>query len=823
MIIHDTRDNSRYQCSMSAKCYVDAFRSADRNFLIYPCKNCYKSPLISPLVYLFQHCLSPQHPCCQRFLTVLSLFIGRNLYAQYLYSSYHFQLPCLYSAAMKEQKVKTPASGSSLIRYHSPHCESTGPIVQEGFVAARIRVFQGLQNQPSGEGHSHSPMTPCPPIPPWLQIYEHRTPSKPALISRVSISPSDPTKSQTSKGCHKAVLAREHQTLSSGESTAVESPNRAPFHKCNILRDASRPSTVCIQPDQQRSDACSTAEDCVKQDTEPEILSPRAIPADMAEPSDAWPLPQANGGQVNEQPTQLLRTRRSIADKLGSMVDRGWVGCDVFGKTYNDQEAVEATPPTFHVREKRVVYRSQSLGEEHHARDRSIRGSLHPSVLFRAYEEPRRAVVDDGSVFDGREPKSIWYHGSRNSRQRKSNAGGTTARRRSNSHMGESDPDENSTPALRKKRRAWTLHHPDRAERSQSQYIKLRTMSSSQGLANHHSEQGVPASSVFKSPKSIWNPPGEAVQDRHPSSASSNAPRSRLSSATTEQSKKSSNGSLSWYKKLAWYKLVLVDKRLVLQDLSERRSERRAENTTSVRAQQDGRFIRLRRVSTERSKTHTLAECGHKDETEICRPKVTEQLLDIKKQREPRLRHTTPLRKNLASSAITVGTTDARLSPIPQFSSTRGPPLSECPQPNTPAAGVATVSADLESQYDFDESRRSEHVQTPKRSTTPTLHARSASGAGPFLSHPSGAFMDSVRGPPNQKSSPEERSSSGSLQTPASSPRGRVRSESSPESVRFESKDKGNGIKRVQVIVSLDGADDLLIVAKIQRRGQNHR
>lgn len=61
--------------------------------------------------------------------------------------------------------------GTSSMRRHSPYCEATGPIVDEGFVAARIRDLQRVYHQKRMLTQSHSPMSPCP-IYPKLQKYE---------------------------------------------------------------------------------------------------------------------------------------------------------------------------------------------------------------------------------------------------------------------------------------------------------------------------------------------------------------------------------------------------------------------------------------------------------------------------------------------------------------------------------------------------------------------------------------------------------------------------------------------------------------------------
>ncbi|MCJ1392842.1 hypothetical protein MMC18_005714 [Xylographa bjoerkii] len=66
---------------------------------------------------------------------------------------------------------RTPKSlGRSVVRYHSPYCEATGPIVEEGTVAARIQALQNAARDNLDIVRSHTPVTPTPPcrlVPDW--------------------------------------------------------------------------------------------------------------------------------------------------------------------------------------------------------------------------------------------------------------------------------------------------------------------------------------------------------------------------------------------------------------------------------------------------------------------------------------------------------------------------------------------------------------------------------------------------------------------------------------------------------------------------------
>ena len=81
------------------------------------------------------------------------------------------------------------------MRSHSPYCEATGPIVDEGFVAARIRDLQRVYHQKRTTTQSHSPMSPCP-IYPKLQKYESFSRAEP-YESLVGSSPTGTIGSDT--------------------------------------------------------------------------------------------------------------------------------------------------------------------------------------------------------------------------------------------------------------------------------------------------------------------------------------------------------------------------------------------------------------------------------------------------------------------------------------------------------------------------------------------------------------------------------------------------------------------------------------------------
>lgn len=92
---------------------------------------------------------------------------------------------CVFPVTMKERTLASPGLGDAITRDHSPYCESKGPIIQEGFVAQRIRALQELQAHALAGNCSHSPMIPCPPG--WVRSYEPLSPPKSVLAPRPAV------------------------------------------------------------------------------------------------------------------------------------------------------------------------------------------------------------------------------------------------------------------------------------------------------------------------------------------------------------------------------------------------------------------------------------------------------------------------------------------------------------------------------------------------------------------------------------------------------------------------------------------------------------
>ena len=121
----------------------------------------------------------------------------------------------------REWRTNTPASEKSPVRYHSPYCEATGPIVQDGFVASRIRTLQALSNHAFKPIRSHSPMLECPG--PWPHDRQHHTPPKPGSPAKSSLEGHDGPKSETNSDGWGNALSNRSQEQCNGVSVQMMS------------------------------------------------------------------------------------------------------------------------------------------------------------------------------------------------------------------------------------------------------------------------------------------------------------------------------------------------------------------------------------------------------------------------------------------------------------------------------------------------------------------------------------------------------------------------------------------------------------------------
>lgn len=143
---------------------------------------------------------------------------------------------------MKEWTPSSAGFGSSIQRDHSPYCEARGPIIQEGFVAQRIRALQDLQAHALAGNRSHSPMIPCPPR--WVRSYDALSPPRHMPLVKIPAMSEYGTVKH-----HWASKARESRNdIARGNSSAGSEKQVRSSHN----------SPRGVRPDERRSDSIET-------------------------------------------------------------------------------------------------------------------------------------------------------------------------------------------------------------------------------------------------------------------------------------------------------------------------------------------------------------------------------------------------------------------------------------------------------------------------------------------------------------------------------------------------------------------------------------
>ena len=180
---------------------------------------------------------------------------------------------------IKNDTPRAHASSISITRIHSRYCEARGPIVKEGFVAARVRALHCLENRNVGpKAASHSPMRPCP-GPEATRVIKRLIPQSPMVVRRNSV-PFDRLPSSA---------------LGSGQLLEKDSrSNLHPDHTSLTMPVEGNSMDTTYDP--------VTAPYMKAPNSRTEIFSPRAVPAQMARPNAPWGL----SGQREEAASELI-------------------------------------------------------------------------------------------------------------------------------------------------------------------------------------------------------------------------------------------------------------------------------------------------------------------------------------------------------------------------------------------------------------------------------------------------------------------------------------------------------------------------------------
>ncbi len=543
-------------------------------------------------------------------------------------------------------KERTPKTPRSIVRNHSPYCESTGPIVQEGFVAARVRALQGFSDQVQNAALSHSPLTPCP---------------RPSLALKQALVGIGLPDSGIVKRFHTQILSNQDRNMVSAPGGSTSVSGVAPSFGRQEQQWSLEPTTPSrsyirsrdpekLSPDMFEDNVHSS---CAQGDTdhvtapilpygplselhhignvhaekssrsEKSILGPHAIQADLVEPrATRYFLPQTEDCNNDYQHEQALKPRGSIADKLISMVEQGWEGGDTSGKFYSDDDfAPHNTESKFQSHDKS---RSDSLSEMPHLKQvPSFSRSLSVLTAETRSESQHSIGQANPSEVKQEETRAFVHRGlqKRGKRQVKRSSPANTPQR-SSSDFGV-HYQKPGLAAPEGKQRARTLHHLGRSSSNHSQ-MQIDVFPSigpiyawdHRSNGQNHGPTQSPPSRECASQRS-----GFVVRDeqlKQDSAALLKNTSSRRSSSNAKESTRSASRSTSFFKKFPWYKVALVDKQPMVPSSSkggcgnDRVSRNRASRATRA-AQHDSAPNQIE-LSRRFGKSPTLIDNGEENE-----------------------------------------------------------------------------------------------------------------------------------------------------------------------------------------------------------------
>ena len=794
-------------------------------------------------------------------------------------------------------KAQTPKTPRSIVRNHSPYSESTGPIVQEGFVAARVRALQGFSAQTQNVTRSQAPLTPCP-----LHVYKSRSPPRPFFTLNPVLAGTDMPNSCTVKRFRTHILSKDHWNLVNAPGSPATCPDlafpiksqeqqsflgRATLRRSYVREEGAGISSQNLFRDTVPSSSAQRSQDHVTAPSTPHgtsserfqvddmsaensspfeksILSPHAIRADLVGPRTTWNrLLRTEGHSSDYIHEQTLKPRGSIADKLGSMVERGWKGGDTFGEVHSeDGLASHAMQSNFQISDTRLDSRSKPLDNMPLLQKVPSDSRSFPVSTAETRSESQCSTRQGTPPHvKQKELREFVYHGSRKQRNREAKRSHPISPpQRSSSDAGLQYLNTGVT-TQKGKRRAWTLHPLDRSKsnHSQTQPQASRLIWQSYAWEDRSSEPDHGSKTPQSSERSMLEsgPDLRMLRDEQLNqdlAAPSEINGWRRPSANTKVSTRSTSTSTSFFKKFPWYKVALVDKQSVAHSLLKGGcdNDRASKATPAVYCDPNSERIKL---SQDVSKSYTPVAC--RDEEDENSPKTV-----------------TPLHQGLfEQQAIDAITSYSKLSSQPSLGLMTSPeemnerqaPKKVQRLPGRPHYFHATSFKVGEERRVRDPHQAANDVighqhgltRTGRVGTKPRLSPQSGSKDASFESPARGDVLQSLQtqGPDVKEHSrvqshttsySKEKGSSGSEVarpgqgltarpslshgalseavnlTPkplgsgtGSSPAGVQRSEQ-PGPVHWDLQGGGKGIKKIQVTVTFDGAEDLVMEAVLR-------
>ena len=768
---------------------------------------------------------------------------------------------------MKKWPPSSPSSGKSIRRNHSPFCESTGPIVQEGFVAARIRILQGLQAQALVGNRSHSPMIPCPP-----ETGRHYEPggslrcgvrSIQAANDTFIVDDGKPTRAREVNALREQERRGDLSTGDDYASTGLStmSPN-SKNEKAELdsstrhTRDASKTLEMTNNSGStkrtRRYTSSATSSESIKVTTrtpscsqepdvsEPEIFGPRPISSSLANASTLSNCfrqsdrdDNRRGHEYEYSDTQRL-PRKSVADNLGSLVE-----CEGFESSYtnhiDDSRFLPyGTSATARPRDRKLYKETSSVDHEPKLSEAHIEQNIPSSTMETG--SICRESPEHRSLRSDRSEIGIPLYSCRSGQRKLSKPHRCRDSNNSSFQRSSSDAQMRTADTLEfssiGSRRAWSVGNSHRHSGGNTEAIELDNFSGNEAAANDTcgKERNIAAKqSLHEVQEPRLTDEGSVPEQkgyRKPSVSASLGPSSRRSSTTRSKSHRSATRSTSWFRR-SWFNPFGGDERSVVEEPSPDAPIRTSASRTTQPDQKDF-FPFPEQPAQDNLKDSSIV--GHDyDGRSTDLTNSPQRVLQMPGSHEEK-----------AVPGYRVDISD-RANEARQPSGHSWIPRESMPVSHRPAADYQTVAEIPEyaksSSGSSQVSVNSRSITVPVRQSSkkaPTSPSKAASlvSTGPhgkllserrkldeaLASHrPSqqGSSSDSIRMHRSSRDSLVASRSSNAERAPESKAGSSHQQPHQPhvDYIQRGLKARGRGIKRIQVIISFDGADDLVIEA----------
>ena len=712
---------------------------------------------------------------------------------------------------MGDRTSKTDSLFSSIVRNHSPYCEANGPIVQQGFVAARVRAIQGHYHKAQqGVAHPHIDSYL---VPNWPRITNLLAPAKSSLASRLS-------------KCNRKRVDTKTPSFSELHPIKVESSSIATTDFYDTTDIAAEASAVDI------ADENTTT-----------ILSPQAIPSSLAKSPEDWAFSYRQQGYHHESasPLPMLYPRPSVAAKLGSMVGNGLVGSDASQKAYSDQQSSDTSQSD----RTEVVCNDQSQSERSKA-DPLLPLQRDTSTETKTHDQNRhqRSADQKSPFFEHNDPPWIQHSGQRKQGYETTPSDRTKMYANMSGFEDHEDRGQDaSTPECEQSQRTGSLQDQNFSEDRMNHQLEPEKVSLSREIDRHlfagehasSEDKGLKLqqkfSTEFRTNDSYENRSKPMEYQGGPDClspiASTKSSRASRTSTTSQQPKQSVSRSTSWFAKLAGYKLVLVDK-----TPSIRLSRRTSEPAMNIqRRQHHHRHYHHRQeqpLATFEGRSETMDEPNVPSEDEPRCGKLNAPSSKLEQLPEDE----EPLQVQMGSELV-VGSPKSDKA----FNATSTPHSGSMIPTDfyAPHSDVAQTHLSSESQRLPHPNHRENNVVISKTgschaSDTPGNASRATSARDtssampasssvmPALSRSEHALEESGRESPLQKFSSTTPLRTFGIQTPSRQYQDDENPKNPSQALNWQTTSKGRGFRKVQVIISLDGADDVNVKAMLLKR-----